>query len=922
MSVKDPRLSQILPVIRCSDCGHDVEFRLLGEHVCSSAPPMPALPVIPLAKHSPSSGVSSGAYRPGHKPPPIPINAPTPVSPGVGAYGSSPISPGRPSTASPRPSLPFLEKYAKKNKSAVSAASSPPGAAPNSTNYNNNSNTLSGSPLSVSPTTPTAPSYDRQVLSNGANSHYQREQNDYFPKTPLEDRFQHHQQQQQQPSRSRTPLENRYVNGGSASPSPIPGRAKTPVMDSSSQFSTSPNSIRASQQPALPQKSNARSPSIASAQGLGINGLDAYGRDTRDRDREWEKANGGRQQQYGNEYDTSPPSIPNGFNRSGSSGSSASADRSLQHRERSNTVLSERSERSVRSARSERSGHGERSERDRSRYADPDERERDLDRQREREREKGGRSGRQDPSSAYKTPSPPISPEDIRSVDALSASKQSPYRPPTPPDAASPVPTRGRSAPTRKASGDQFDALMDDLIQEINVLPTSSRDSTRPASAHRSRSRPNLPEGGSSSSLRSRELGGSPPPTPGLPKVASGSDSIRSYRSGRERSERSDRDRERERGEREHRSEKSERDRGEREHRSEKGERAERSDRDRTDRDRERERSERGQRSERSERERVERGEGRERARDRDRTATSTSGRSSTRSRSTNRRGGVQHCEGCKHDIQPQEVADLIKMAHGDYHPECFKCARCRRPIESPRQGHEYEGRLLCEKDYQRYLEKDSMRSERSERPSRSNRAAVCAGCDAPIQGETPIYALGQAWHEHHLSCHQCKKPIQQSVGHVEKNGRVYCPKDFGELFLPKCRACNLPVEKEAVCAQDGKLQGKWHAACFGCQTCRKPFPDKSFYVYGDAPYCRRHYHKLNNSLCKSCDQPIEGPCAQTMEGWRFHPGCFSCIECKTPLTDIYYNFENQAYCEKDIMVIQRTRNVRAERRKTFFGKV
>lgn len=57
MSVKDPRLSQILPVIRCSDCGHDVEFRLLGEHVCSSAPPMPALPVIPVSKCKPSTAL-------------------------------------------------------------------------------------------------------------------------------------------------------------------------------------------------------------------------------------------------------------------------------------------------------------------------------------------------------------------------------------------------------------------------------------------------------------------------------------------------------------------------------------------------------------------------------------------------------------------------------------------------------------------------------------------------------------------------------------------------------------------------------------------------------------------------------------------------------------------------------------------------
>ncbi|KAF9903590.1 hypothetical protein BX616_001589, partial [Lobosporangium transversale] len=793
MSVKDPRLSQILPVIRCSDCGVDVEFRLLGEHVCSAAPAMPALPALPISKPP-----SSGAYKPGYKPPPpVPV-ASSPGSPGSNSFNNNnnnstnyngsinglPGSPGRPPAASPRPALPFLEKYAKKNKSATSAAASPPAPLNSYGNHNNsNNNTVAGSPLSISPTTPTAPSYDRQVHSNGMNNHYQREQSDYFPKTPMDDRFAH----QQQPSRSRTPLDD----GRYGASSPVPPRPKTPVTDSSSQFGTSPSSMRSSQ-PAVPQKSNARSPSVSSAQGLGIQGMDANGRmrspahgsgysdsnrmDYPREEQEWDRG-----------YDEH-----NYRGSSGSTASSTNADRVYQ-RERSNTVLSERSERSVRSARSERSersGHG-------SRYEDERERDRDV-----RGMSTSSRTGRQDPSSAYKTPSPPISPEDAHSVDALSGPRQ-PYRPPTPPDVSAPVPSRGRAPPTRKPSGDQFDALMDDLMQEINVMP-SGRDVSRPGSSHRSRSRPNLPEGG-----RSRDLGaGSPPPTP---KINGGVDS-RSQRSGRERS---DRDRERS---------------------------------DRRDRERERER-ERG----------VMTGEERERARDRERSATS--GRA--RSRSTNRRGAVPHCEGCKHDIQPQELAEAIKMPHGDYHPECFKCARCRRPLESSRHGYEYEGRLLCEKDYQRYLEKDA---QRSDRPSRNRGAAVCAGCDAPIQGESPVYALGQAWHEHHLACYQCKKPIQQSVGHVEKNGRVYCPKDFGELFLPKCRGCGLPVEKEAVCAQDGKLQGKWHAACFGCQTCKKPFPDKSFYVYGDSPYCRRHYHKLNNSLCKGCDEPIEGPCAQTVE--------------------------------------------------------
>lgn len=400
---------------------------------------------------------SSGGYRPGYKPPPIPISsAPVP---------SAPVSPGRPSTS--RPALPFLEKYAKKNKSGASASPPAPSSTPPSQYSNGNNNNITGSPLSVSPTTPTGPSYGQQ-LSNGMNGHYQREQNDYFPKTPIDDRFGQQASSQYQPQRSKTPVDDPSRRYQQSSPAPIPGsgRSKTPSQDSSSQFSTSPTSSRSSQ-PALPQKSNARSPSIASAHGLGINGLDMnghiksstgydqpeYGREReRDRDRE-------RDYRQGNEYDTSPPSISNGFNRTGSSGSAASgimAERGHQ-RERSNTAQSERSERSIRSGRSERS---EKDRSDRSRYPDEDprrDRDRsdrgDRERERERERERDGRgqltpsssrsNGRHpDPSSAYKTPSPPISPEDLRPADTLGG-KSSPYRPPTPPDMSSPVPPRG-----------------------------------------------------------------------------------------------------------------------------------------------------------------------------------------------------------------------------------------------------------------------------------------------------------------------------------------------------------------------------------------------------------------------------------------------------------------------------------------------
>ncbi|KAI8080816.1 uncharacterized protein B0P05DRAFT_539704 [Gilbertella persicaria] len=43
------RISQILPTVKCSDCGKDVEIRRLGDHLCST-PPVPSIPIIPTLK--------------------------------------------------------------------------------------------------------------------------------------------------------------------------------------------------------------------------------------------------------------------------------------------------------------------------------------------------------------------------------------------------------------------------------------------------------------------------------------------------------------------------------------------------------------------------------------------------------------------------------------------------------------------------------------------------------------------------------------------------------------------------------------------------------------------------------------------------------------------------------------------------------
>lgn len=138
----------------------------------------------------------------------------------------------------------------------------------------------------------------------------------------------------------------------------------------------------------------------------------------------------------------------------------------------------------------------------------------------------------------------------------------------------------------------------------------------------------------------------------------------------------------------------------------------------------------------------------------------------------------------------------------------------------------------------------------------------------------------------------------------VERDGKFLCARDWKELYLPKCRKCKLSVERGAVKSSDGALRGVFHRSCFSCAACEAPFTDGSFYVFNNQPYCSRHYHQLNGSLCRECESGIEGECRQTDTGDRFHPHCFSCQytskhgSCLEPLAD-YYLVGGQRLCER-----------------------
>ncbi|KAF9014085.1 hypothetical protein BDQ17DRAFT_1342035 [Cyathus striatus] len=127
--------------------------------------------------------------------------------------------------------------------------------------------------------------------------------------------------------------------------------------------------------------------------------------------------------------------------------------------------------------------------------------------------------------------------------------------------------------------------------------------------------------------------------------------------------------------------------------------------------------------------------------------------------------------------------------------------------------------------------------------------------------------------------CVKCTKRIEDGRWIQTDSGGVLCERCWKNMYLPKCRRCNLPIEKQAVSSSDGQLKGKYHKECFNCHNCHKPFPDKTFYVYDGKPLCAYHYHEANDSLCAAarCGQPIEGPCAVSHTGDRYHPEHMVC---------------------------------------------
>uniref|UniRef100_A0A3B4ZC33 LIM domain kinase 1 n=1 Tax=Stegastes partitus TaxID=144197 RepID=A0A3B4ZC33_9TELE len=117
----------------------------------------------------------------------------------------------------------------------------------------------------------------------------------------------------------------------------------------------------------------------------------------------------------------------------------------------------------------------------------------------------------------------------------------------------------------------------------------------------------------------------------------------------------------------------------------------------------------------------------------------------------------------------------------------------------------------------------------------------VCAGCKQRIYDEQYLQALNTDWHTVCFRCCECSASL--SHWYYEKDGRLFCKKDYWAKFGELCHGCNDPITTGLIMVAG---EQKYHPECFTCLNCRAFIGDGDTYALVERSklYCGHCYYQ------------------------------------------------------------------------------
>ncbi|XP_030620507.1 actin-binding LIM protein 3 isoform X2 [Chanos chanos] len=187
----------------------------------------------------------------------------------------------------------------------------------------------------------------------------------------------------------------------------------------------------------------------------------------------------------------------------------------------------------------------------------------------------------------------------------------------------------------------------------------------------------------------------------------------------------------------------------------------------------------------------------------------------------------------------------------------------------------------------------------------RSSGPIHCYRCRDVCKGEV-VRVQSVHFHVKCFTCQVCGCDLARS-GFFQKSGEYICTSDYQRLYGTKCDSCGDFITGEVVSA----LGRTYHAKCFVCSVCRKPFPIGDRVTFsGKECVCQQCSHTLVSSSepikihgpshCAGCKEEIkQGQSLLALEK-QWHVSCFKCQTCGMVLTGEYISKDGIPYCEAD----------------------
>lgn len=205
-------------------------------------------------------------------------------------------------------------------------------------------------------------------------------------------------------------------------------------------------------------------------------------------------------------------------------------------------------------------------------------------------------------------------------------------------------------------------------------------------------------------------------------------------------------------------------------------------------------------------------------------------------------------CATCRQPI----FGEVINAIGKDYHPKCFQCGKCQKPLD----GYvNYHG------------------------------AAYCSACANEAKTTHT-----KAFPDHENAAVKLREANNAAA--VHRQGELRDLKQMKHIALGDiCVKCKEEIITNGITVGEGM----YHEECFVCTKCGKGFPDGKFAKAGDKLYhaaCAKAGDK-----CPKCNQAISGKYVE-FNGEKIHGTCFKCGDCKTPLAGQSFGEDKgEAYC-------------------------